>query len=120
MGFGLNEIEMENRDKVRSSIKAGTSAYIEGETITGYIYNPDGTYTKHYLVSNYRNIAQFICSDKKDKLLCNKNDYAIASTIGEYIDLADDDFLKNILPIIQPIQRIHRIMEFNETDKSCY
>ena len=116
MNFGLNEIEIKNRNMVRRSIEAGTSTYVEGDTITGYIYNPDGTYTKHYLVPNYRNIAQFICCDRKDKLLCNKYDYAIASTIGEYIDLADGEFLEQILPLVTPIQRMHRIMEFNEID----
>lgn len=116
MDFGLNQIEIQNRELVRISKESGRSRYVEGETITGYIYELDGTYSKYYLVSTYTNIANFICYNQKDKLLCNGDDYAIACTLGNYIDIADDDFLKYLLPIITPIQKSGRKVEFQKLD----
>jgi len=116
MDFGLNQIEIQNRELVRISKESGRSRYVEGETITGHIYEPDGTYSKYYLVPTYTNIANFICYNQKDKLLCNGDDYAIACTLGNYIDTADDDFLKYLLPIITPIQKSGRKVEFQKLD----
>lgn len=116
VNFGLNKTQIQNRELVKNSKESGRSQYVEGETITGHIYEPDGTYSKYYLVPTYTNIANFICYNQKDKLLCNGDDYAIACTLGNYIDIADDDFLKYLLPIITPIQKSGRKVEFQKLD----
>jgi hypothetical protein len=74
------------REVVRCS--NANAKLIENEQFIGIIYEIDGHYSKYYLENGLENLARFICSSDKDKLITNMSDYAVLNTIGKYIDLA--------------------------------
>lgn len=85
----------------------------------GYIYESDGRYQLYWLPKDMENLAKFICSDPKDKLLCSSEDYAILNTNGNMIDLCvpDKEFLDNLKKILIPIQKSNRrITAFKSLD----
>lgn len=86
-------------------VKNGECLYEVGESVVGYSYRADGRYTSHYLGSDLDAIAKFICSDNNDKMLCNTSDYAIASTMGIYLDVAVEPFLTEIMPYLERYQK---------------
>lgn len=86
-------VTLENREKVRTSLS--TWVPIEGDLIYGCIFESDGRYRKHWLRYSPDNIARFICSSEKDKILCDGSDYALLNTMGRYIDLCVNDTLLN-------------------------
>lgn len=92
----------------------GVCVYEEGGTIVGCVYEEDGRYTKHYLVPELDNIARFICSSDKDKLLLNGSDYAIASTMGIFLDVSVDSFTDKVLPHLRKRQREKESIRFEE------
>lgn len=69
---------------------------LQGERLVGHIYEENGCYRTYYLDgSNLDNVARFICSCDKDKLICSSSDYAVLNTIGIYLDrhcLSDADY----------------------------
>lgn len=77
----------------------------EDEQFIGIIYEKDGCYSKYYLESGLENLAKFICSSDKDKLITNTDDYAVLNTIGKYIDLVTNNInLKLFIKVLQKYQ----------------
>lgn len=89
----LTEIQVSNRQKVRSS-PARTPEPLD--TIIGYEFEKSGHYRTYYFY-NLPSVIQFIKSSQKDKLLCNSDDYAVACTIGDYIDICISDEYQEML-----------------------
>lgn len=111
------EILQRNRNVVRTAQameSQGMTIYKEGDAVIGCVYRSDGYYTKHYLKPDMDNIARFICSSDSNKLLCNSSDYAIACTMGNFIDLAVQDFLNKILPYVEIYQEREEHPTFTE------
>lgn len=76
--------------KCRDAVRYSPSSALlnEDEKLIGIVYEIDGHYRKYYLEKGLENLANFICSSDKDKLILDMDDYAIFNTIGKYIDLA--------------------------------
>ncbi len=118
------DVMLRNREVVRMAQDLEREGYLmydkEEEVVVGYIYREDGYYTKHYLKNDLDNIARFICSCQNDKLLCSVFDYAIASTIGNFIDLAVNSFLSGILPVIQKYQTGAKVPPYEEISQDGF
>ena len=115
--IGLTLLQSRNRFAVRlgkDMERVGIRIFDEKETIVGYVFREDGYYHKHYLAPDMDNIARFLCSSSKDKLLCNGQDYGIACSMGTYLDLSVDSFREKILPFLEKYQRMGKYQEFQE------
>lgn len=89
----LSNLQICNREKVRIS-PADTPEPLD--TIVGYEFEKDEHYRKYYFY-DLPSVKKFIKSSKKDKLLCNLDDYAVACTIGDYIDICISDEYREML-----------------------
>lgn len=101
LGF-RNLIQHKNACKVRQSQeweKKGRKMYTEREMLVCHEFLPDGRYRTEYIRNGLEELADFICSSEKDKLVCNGEDYAIASTIGEDLDLCVESFRNEFFDI---------------------
>lgn len=90
------------------------SLFEEGRVVIGCVYEQDGRYTKHYLKPAPDNIARFICSSDKDKLILNWDDYAVACTMGKFLDSSVKAFTDNVLPFLQARQKNKEQVMFEE------
>lgn len=79
-----SQVIIKCRDAVRYS--RSTAVLSEDEKLIGIVYEIDGRYRKYYLEKGLENLANFICSSDKDKLILGVDDYAIFNTMGKYID----------------------------------
>jgi hypothetical protein len=100
-----SEIVRINRKRVRNSPSKRFPN--EHELVTGYIFEDDGRYQKYWLLYDPDNIARFVCSDDKDKLVCDGEDYALFNTQGKYIDLCIDGrvFLQTLIDSLEIYQK---------------
>lgn len=85
---------IENRKMVRSS--PVFTEPLESELITGHIYENNGQYREYWMRYSPDNLARFICSCDKDKLICNGDDFALLNTQGKFMDLCiKNDLFRN-------------------------
>lgn len=110
--FYLTNEVIDCRDKVRMSI-VDNHCIKENDTVIGHVYNKNGKYHTYYMKYTKENLAKFICSSNKDKLVCDSNDYAIFNTIGKYLDLCNDKELNaEILPVLLKFQNTAKDQKF--------
>lgn len=106
LGF-RNPVQEENVIKVRESKEweeNGRVMYVEGDTLMCHEFLPDGRYSTEYFRNGLEEVAAWVCSSEKDKLICNGDDYAIASTIGMDIDLCVASFRSAFFDILTEYQ----------------
>ena len=87
----MNHIVVRCRTCVRVSRDQGV--YPEAsDVLIGIVYEKDGRYRKHYIQSDPDNVAKFIYSSDKEKMITTANDWAIMNTIcGTNLDLSCAD-----------------------------
>lgn len=93
--------------KCRDVVKYSHSeaVLVDNEELIGIVYEIDGRYKKYYLESGLENLANFICSSDKDKLITDMDDYAVFNTMGKYIDLAiKGTKIDSFIPILKKYQ----------------
>ena len=106
-------VTIENRHAVR--VSEACEVPCEEEIITGCIFEPDGSYIKYYMRYSLDNLARFICSNEKDKIVCNGDDHALCNTQGEYLDLCIKDavFQNSLVSTLKKYQG-HGFVKFDE------
>ncbi len=115
LGF-RNVIQEKNALKVRESKEweeNGRVLYTEGGMLACHEFLPDGRYKTEY-IRNLEEVAEFICSSDKDKLICNGDDYAIASTLGRDLDLCVPSFREVFFDILTECQVRYGLVEEDE------
>lgn len=113
--LGRNAVQYENYSMVQTTKQTGRHLPFDiNKPMVGYLYYPNGRYTKHYLESGADNIAKFFCSSTQDKLLCNGDDIAIACSMADYLDLAVEELREAILPYMRKYQASVRKPDFEE------
>lgn len=70
--------------------------YRRGDLLYCYEFYEDGKHKRVYRGCDLDEIAKWLCSNIRDKLICNSEDYAIASTMWEHLDLSVDAFQRAI------------------------
>lgn len=100
-----SDITRNNRNAIMGSLS--TWEPVEGDIVCGYIFENDGRYHKYWLKYSPDNIARFICSDDKDKLICDGEDYALLNTIGRDIDLCiNEKFLSQVVSLMNQYEHV--------------
>lgn len=96
----------ENREKIYSNPEKNVIIY-KDEQYKGYMYYSDGSYRAYYLQKGIDNIARFINANDKFKLICNSKDYAIISTVNNFLDKTtlSKRCLEELKSILIPYQR---------------
>jgi len=107
----INEIVASCREKVRNS--HSMSFDLEEECYRGIVYEPNGFYHLYYLEKGMENIAKFICSSDKDKLITDIDDYAVLNTMGCFIDICITSLpLETFIPILEVYQLKNSYISF--------
>lgn len=116
LGF-RNPVQEENAVKVRESMdweENGRIMYVDGRTLVCHEFLPDGRYRTEYFKNSLEELAEFICANDKDKLICNGDDYAIASTMGKSLDLCVPSFRSAFFDILTGYQTKCGLIEEDE------
>lgn len=86
------------RSKILSSQE---DTIISGQDMIGYEFGPEGGCHRYYLEGSIKNIALFIVSSEKHKLITSGNDFALINTIHSQPDLCvDPEYYKLLLKTI--------------------
>ena len=110
----INQIVVRCRNCVCVSMDQG--AYPEANDILiGIVYEKDGRYRKHYIQPDPDNVAKFIYSSDKEKMIITENDWAIMNTIcGTNLDLscADSKYTDAVLEHLIKYQKSEQYQIF--------
>jgi hypothetical protein len=82
------------RSKILSSQE---DTIISGQNMIGYEFGSEGGCHRYYLEGSIKNIALFIVSSEKHKLITSGNDFALINTIRSQPDLCVDPEYYNLL-----------------------
>jgi hypothetical protein len=111
MDMFLNPVQKNNRTAIRLSESSTILSF--DEKYIGHVFEPNGTYTTVYLKPGLDNLARFICSSDKDKLVADRTDNAVLCTIGNYVDIAVPSVNTQVLlPFLQKYQGTRNYPEF--------
>lgn len=90
----------------RRILASAENEIITGQTLIGYEYDQNGKVRRYYLEGSLNNIASFILSSEKHKLITSGDDFALINTIGARVDLCvDPDYLIALLHAIRALRQ---------------
>lgn len=89
----------------RRILTSAENEIITGQTLIGYEYDQDGKGHRYYLEGSLYNIASFILSSEKHKLITSGDDFALINSIGARVDLCvDPDYLIALLHEVRSLK----------------